>query len=551
MKRFKFIFRLSRAASALCHVPSTQHRSVYRATALALQTWAQQTYRPWMCIKTECRKVNYARAINCESCGEEKPSLLGWVCQSCNTKNHQGIKACKGCGASYDDCKDFWACISCHKNNRKDSIDDNSICGFCSYDMAPKTRSEEELLRIQQEVSERIREQQLAYDTAPVDGDEEDRNSGEGTGIQSLTPVGESSVSEEYPDPWAQPSSPTKSHTPLPSAPGPSVSELESKNKIKKYEFKPYVYKPPETAVSRLNRKPKSVEPSPQGAPGFEWMCREKACGSTNKGDTDICKACSTKIVPADWECDTCGAKNHWCRGMCFNCHTSIAPSWLCLRCRTRTSIYDVGCRNCSSPRPPVEPIDPLTLRTDQKGKAGKGRIAGGRTKGIDWMCQGCRSQNFSWRDRCFSCDLVRDATTEEGAGSGGAGGEPLMDSDGAPMVAVNDNNWLCDSCHASNFRTRTECWQCGRSANGQGAIASSEDEVPTFAKEGFQAGKEDSPASSSILNAWGSKDKDEWTCGKCFSKNFKNRSECHRCGVAKTVAVVTKRVIMKKPVKI
>lgn len=490
MKRFGCV-RITRGARNYC------------TSSARLQSWALQVYRPWMCVKTDCRKVNYARAQQCEGCGTDKPVLTGWVCADCDAQNHKGVRFCKKCASPASNSSGLWACACCHKNNKIDDLDDNSTCGYCEYDMAPKTRTEAETLQLQQEISQRIKEQQIAYDTAPVDPDWEERQSH---------------------NPWA-----SEKATPDP------APEKPAEPKPKRFEYKPFVFTEEKVAVSRLLKPKKVAIPAPEGPPGFDWMCRERACGAMNKGNTNICVQCNSQIVPAEWECDTCAAKNHWSRGMCFACHTPITPSWLCNRCRTRTSIYDTGCRSCGSLRPPVDPVDPKDIRS--------GKVTKKSTKktGADWVCEGCRAQNFSWRDRCFSCDMAKEP---------GAGGSVWTDgstNDGSPIATVNDNNWICDSCHASNFRTRTECWQCGKGAVSA-AIATDNESVPTFTKEGFQKGVEDAPALGTSKSAWSS---DDWVCGKCFAKNFKSRGECHKCGTTKTVAAVTKRITIKKPVKI
>lgn len=475
-----------------------------------LQSWAAQSHRPWMCAKSECRKVNYARAQECEGCGAAKPVLTKWVCVSCSGENFKGVKFCKKCAAPAAGNKDVWACACCMKNNAVDDLDDNSVCGFCQYDMAPKNRSEEDIVRIQQEISQRIREQQAAYDSAGGDA------GGFGGGFGAQQEV----------DPWGQA---------VPSSSPPAVEAIEAP-KPKRFEYKPFVYQEPAQPVSRLMRPRKPAVPTPVGPPGFDWMCRGRACGAMNKGDAEACVQCHNRIVPGEWECATCAAKNHWSRAGCFACATPITPSWLCNRCRTRTSIYDDGCRSCGTQRPPVEPVDPRDV------KSGKHQRAKPKKTGTDWTCEGCKAQNFGWRDRCFSCDMAKEP---------GGGGQMWTDGsaggDGAPIAAVNDNNWLCDSCHASNFRTRTECWQCGKGAVSA-AIASDTESVPTFAKEGFQKGVEDSPALGET-RSW--TNSDDWVCGKCFAKNYKSKTECHKCGTTKTVAAVTRRITIKRPVKL
>lgn len=473
-------------------------------TPVVRQSWAAQSFRPWMCVKADCKKVNYARAQQCEGCGTDKPNLTRWICVDCNAENHKGVKFCKKCASPATSSSGYWACACCIKNNKIDDLDDVSTCSFCDYDMAPKNRSEEEALRIQQEISQRIREQQSAFD-APTPELEE--------------------------NPWATAGDSSAE------APSHASSTQTDALKPKRFDYKPFVFQEPKVAVSKLMRPRKPAEPIPDCPPGFDWMCRERQCGAMNKGDANVCVQCNHQIIPSEWECGTCAARNHWSRGLCFSCSTPITPSWLCNRCRTRTSIYDSECRSCNSQRPPVEPVDPRDVKS---GKLAKGK---GKKTTTDWVCEGCKAQNFSWRDRCFSCDMAKEPGAQGGMWTDGSG------SDGSSVAAVNDNNWLCDSCHASNFRTRTECWQCGKGAVSA-AIASDTESVPTFEKEGFQKGLPDAPAVGAS-KTWGPKNPEDWVCGKCFAKNFKSKTECHKCGTVKTVAAVTKKITIRKPVKI
>lgn len=466
--------------------------------------------------------MNAPSMQQCEVCGADKPNLKGWLCEECGTRNHKGVKKCHKCAASAEKSSEFWMCAACEKNNRIDDLDDNSRCGFCGYDMAPMTMTEAEAIRIQNERSQRLREAQEQFDN--ISARDADEQFGDET-------AGASSLPND-----------------LRQVPVASVRKLPDIPNVE-----PFVPLPLESAHSRIFKKPKPLPPSsaPLGPPGFDWMCREATCGTINAGDEESCSKCGTHINPTEWECCHCGALNHMSRSRCFSCHIIIPVSWVCSSCRTATSIYDHSCRNCGEARPATEPKDPRSVRPPMTTHTGSFRGAGGRRHMVhrqDWNCAECHGVNFASRTSCYQCGAPR-GSSDSMASSSAADANACADQ-ATQDFAVSHNNWFCRHCQVSNFRTRTSCWQCGRTSSGSGATSWSADEfAPEFEKEGFQP-EADGGISEGQVSVW-SKKSDDWTCGKCFSKNFKNRQECHKCGAAKTVAVAPRRAFVRKPVKI
>lgn len=476
-------------------------------TRPSLQSWAANPGRPWMCIKEECRSVSKGSTDFCEACGAAKPVLRGWKCAQCETKNFSGIKTCKNCKASFQKSAEYWLCIACEKNNKIDEIEDNSRCGFCGYDMAPTSVSEEEILRRGHEQYEESRKIQEQFDNiTPIEADEQfgDVLSG---GEQLLhkseakPPLGSSAA-------LAGPALPA----------GPVL---------------PFHPLPTESCRSRLGRK-KPALPSdviPSGPPGFDWMCRDTSCGHINPGDEEVCMKCKEHVSPAEWECPFCAAQNHLSRTKCFSCHSSIPISWSCSECRVATSIYDKKCRSCGVERPPAEPKLPHEVA--------RGNVYGltqqrNQKKG-DWLCAGCNAMNFGWRSECYQCASPRSEASV-GTTEGGDWNSPGN---------VSHNNWYCVQCQASNFRTRNDCWQCGAINQNAGGWSATEN-TPKFDREGFQDG--DAKPAEGTMNSW--KKVDDWACAKCFAKNFKNRTECYKCG-APRMTIAPRRAAIRKPVKL
>lgn len=472
-------------------------------TVITLQSWASNTRRPWMCIKEECRSVSKGSTDFCEACGATKPVLKGWKCVVCDTKNFSGIKVCKSCKESFSKSAEYWLCIACEKNNKIDEIEDNSRCGYCGYDMAPPSVSEEEILRRGHEQYEESRRAQEQFDS--ITPHEAEEQFGDALAGADTLPGGAKSAAA--PSTSAAPVLPSSVLTP----------------------FQP---PPRESSRSRLARKKKPLPSNvvPPGPPGFDWMCRQLSCGHINPGDEENCMKCGEHITPAEWECPFCAALNHMARVKCFSCQTPIPISWSCSECRTATSIYDKQCRSCSVERPPAEPKLPHEVGRDNIYGLTNQR----NPKKGDWLCGACNAMNFGWRTECYQCASPRaDAAIGSGAGSDWS------------QAAASHNNWFCPQCQASNFRTRNTCWQCG-TANADAGGWSAGEATPKFEREGFQDG--DAKPAEGAMNAW--KKADDWACAKCFAKNFKNRTECYKCG-APRMTIAPRRTPIRKPVKL
>lgn len=462
-----------------------------------------------MCIKEECRSVSKGNTDFCEACGSAKPVLRGWKCAACDTKNFSGIKTCKNCKASFQKSAGYWLCIACEKNNRIDEIEDNSRCGFCGYDMAPTSVSEEEILRRGHEQYEESRRVQEQFD--------------------SITPE---EADEQFGDILSGAEHLTRKAGATPSLAG-GVGNTPSGPTLPAGIVQPFQPLPRESCRSRLGKK-KAPLPSnaiPPGPPGFDWMCRVPSCGHINPGDEEVCMKCQEHISPGEWECPFCAAQNHLSRSKCFSCQSPIPISWACSECRTATSIYDKKCRSCGVERPPAEPKLPHEVA--------RGNVYGltpqrNQKKG-DWLCAGCNAMNFGWRTECYQCASPRSEASVGVSDSG----------DWNTSGSVSHNNWFCSQCQASNFRTRNDCWQCGAVNQNAGGWSATEN-TPKFEHEGFQDG--DAKPAEGTMNSW--KKVDDWACAKCFAKNFKNRTECYKCG-APRMTIAPRRAATRKPVKL
>lgn len=488
--------------------------------------------RPWMCPTEACRTVNPAVKSECTACAASKPKLQGWKCTKCATRNHRGVRSCKSCKEPYESSKNFWMCGVCEENNRVDELDDNSRCGYCGYDMAPLHLTEERLAAMNEQREAEFQEQQERFDGVSAK-DAEEQFGTAAHGAEDL---------------------PGQLRTPA------QVSPYARAKLAEQPVIAPFEPKPVQTRHSRLYRKPRSAQSPtadanvvPPGPPGFDWVCREPDCVQINPGDEENCLKCGTHIAPAEWECSQCAALNHLSRSRCFNCHAGIPVSWTCPACQTATSTYDKECRQCHEARPAAEPRDARDVWAAEREAVSSGGGGGGGPsfRKNDWYCASCNGLNFSRRSDCYQCGTVR-APGDSGGAPAGARPPQAFGSDGfddysssssdRPKRGAEQNNWRCRSCQASNFRTRSDCWQCGmKSADG-------DEEAPHFDKEGFQDGADSKPAEGR-MNVW--QKTDDWVCAKCFSNNFRGKSECFKCGASRSLAVAPRRASVRKPVKL
>ncbi|CBZ38586.1 hypothetical protein, conserved [Leishmania donovani] len=497
------------------------------------QSWKSRSLRPWMCAKESCRAVNQGIRKECESCGTEKPQLLGWKCVGCSTINYAGVRKCKKCADAIDKSKEFWMCAVCHENNRVDEIEDNSRCGFCGYDMAPHSVAEEEILRRATEKTLMLQQQQEHFDSVSyTEADEQFMNPLEGA--EALDPT---------------------LRAIHPGSEAPITGRV-----LKLSAVAPFVAGGvPETRHSPLHQRRK-VHPAlqtvlegataPEGPPGFDWMCRNSSCGHINPGDEESCLRCGTHITPAEWECPLCASLNHLARSRCFYCKNRIPVCWTCSACQGTTSIYDKACRGCGMDRPAAEPRTVRELERGGGDHVGGYVPQGNRARG-EWYCSTCNALNFSRRTECFQCTSPRPAVPDQGvADPFSAAGWGGTDSPGAAAVAapVQHNNWMCAYCQASNFRTRHDCWKCGRTSE-RAEEWSSQALSPQYEREGFQEGANTKSAEGAMNASW--KSAGDWLCAKCYSKNFRNRLECYRCGARKHALPATRSSSVRKPVKL
>ena len=527
--------RVATAAGAMAS-PLRRYVTVTRPLQ---QSWGHERVRPWMCIKKECRVVNKAVASQCEACGAAKPVLQRWKCIDCGTVNFAGVKECKQCKAPREKSRDFWMCAACEENNRIDELEDNSVCGFCNYDMAPRTAAQEEAQRRVQEAAVKQQLQQENYDSISYrEADEQFENPLDGA--QQLD------------------ASLRTSHA--------SSDAAGCCRRLVIPKVKPFAMSADQhTATkhsslyrrSHLNPAAKAVleaSQTPEGPPGFDWMCCAANCGHINPGDEENCLKCGAHIQPKEWECLMCGALNHLSRSRCFHCHSAIPVYWTCVACNATTSIYEKKCRSCGRERPATEPK--RASEVNLKDAYGRGRVTAQRdARRGEWYCPSCHQLNYSRRSECFQCSTPRPtAGTPEGedafAMTGwGVGAATLSQSVASPSAAPMQNNWICTHCQASNFRTRHDCWKCGRPSEHQGEW-SKETFTPQYEHEGFQTGADDKPTEGQMNANW-KVNNETWTCAKCYASNFVNRLDCYRCGASKMAVMTPRRTKARRPVKL
>ncbi|KAJ3092942.1 hypothetical protein HK102_000036 [Quaeritorhiza haematococci] len=137
----------------------------------------------------------------------------------------------------------------------------------------------------------------------------------------------------------------------------------------------------------------------------------------------------SSKVLPGDWLCPTCGVNNFASRTRCLQCGTGN-PSPPAL-----------------SPHQHLHPEGPTprTRPTDRPG---------------DWNCpnSACRYHNYASRAECYRCGSKRANSMDPAASS--------LYYAPAPAT-MKPGDWICsnEACRYHNFAKRDTCAMCGTSA--------------------------------------------------------------------------------------
>lgn len=238
--------------------------------------------------------------------------------------------------------------------------------------------------------------------------------------------------------------------------------------------------------------------------------------------------------LKGDWKC-SCGLNNFARRSNCFRCGlpkdasaaaaaggvvpgaaghqaTSKQPDeWMCLACQS-SNRNTPTCFMCLAARPQgaaatiVSPHASFVSIADvaAAGEAtpSQSSIGGAQVKPGDWHCP-CGSHNFASRQQCFKCQAPR---LQSQTGSSSSHQRSSQSSIGGRIVMIGD--WVCPSCMNHNFKSRTECRQCGQ--------ARAPDAKELHAQDVMKPG--------------------DWLCA-CGEHNFKKRGTCRKCGLVNPAA--------------
>jgi endonuclease/exonuclease/phosphatase family metal-dependent hydrolase len=120
------------------------------------------------------------------------------------------------------------------------------------------------------------------------------------------------------------------------------------------------------------------------------------------------------KVLPGDWNCNSCNFSNFASRFNCKNCGNSkqLPGDWTC-SCGFNNFASRKNCFKCEKQKE-----DSMEIENNYKK---------------DWKCLICKFDNLSTQSSCKSCSAPKDELSD----------------------------WICSFCQQSNFRFRTVCFQC------------------------------------------------------------------------------------------
>ena len=183
---------------------------------------------------------------------------------------------------------------------------------------------------------------------------------------------------------------------------------------------------------------------------------------------------------PGDWYCENCNAHNFASRNACFKCKEmkkNIMPV------TTPTSVGSMGGDNTRAFVPPPPLGNPTAAGAKQAHSIGSGDYSNeGEANGYshhsgdvssvlrpgDWLCPSCRAHNFASRTACFKCK-ARKGGVESGSGIRDEHSKRVDSSDGSSDrggFPMRSGDWLCDNCGAHNFASRGACFKCKKESN-------------------------------------------------------------------------------------
>ena len=231
------------------------------------------------------------------------------------------------------------------------------------------------------------------------------------------------------------------------------------------------------------------------------------ASGDTVASPTEPSDATNGNVRPGDWTCPQCGANVFASKDRCFKCgynkRDGVQPSstttastaqtnggngkngrpgdWRCPSCNAMCFGSRNTCFKCGADRP---------ANASQGGN--------GRRRPGDWTCPNCGSNVFASKDRCFKCNTPKPAsagvvTTPSAANTAGGNGDSKSSGQGRP------GDWVCPSCGAMCFGSKSSCYKCG---------------APK-------------PQGAGIHKRPG-----DWTCPACNVNVFASKDRCFKCNM-------------------
>lgn len=136
----------------------------------------------------------------------------------------------------------------------------------------------------------------------------------------------------------------------------------------------------------------------------------------------------NTNSSQEDWICSNCGDTNFRFRIRCWRCNTRSkekskrleSHDWVCV-CGVMNFGRRLICMKCG--RSKTDQEKNLDISTPRAG---------------DWICT-CGEHNFTRRHQCRKCHKEREKE----------------------LLSKKKGDWLCESCHTHNYRSRDICHQC------------------------------------------------------------------------------------------
>lgn len=136
---------------------------------------------------------------------------------------------------------------------------------------------------------------------------------------------------------------------------------------------------------------------------------------------------------------------------------------WTCARCSAHNFASRSACHKCKRDKAAAADSEGVSVGlspTESKASSEAGGPGAGSFRAGDWICKSCGAHCFASRTSCFKCEYHKMGDEDPPPPSEGTRGS------GANPDNFRSGDWICSNCSSHNFASRVSCFRCTRPAD-------------------------------------------------------------------------------------